>query len=372
MTDGMKEYIVNSLCTGENTTAARLYTLICQLVDDKLISGPVPKKSQGADFVKNWRRKNPKDSMAPLIALRDGSGDRDLVSRLGDGSKFYPLRVGITYLQCFLDYIVVQNRSDCTTILHIDSTHSMVINDYVVFAFGYSDRSGHFFPLIYFCTSQKRAIDIGWCIRYTKRVCLDACGIVLASQFVMMEADKAQFNACVTELPHSIVLMCWFHVTKNVWKKAQAFKVESNYAVNSPLRKLIEHVTKLWVNSHRFSRWQTFRTPRGYAVTNNPLEQYHRTVKIQCHKGKASPSELMKNLDGARLAALNDDVQFASVATASDRLMRLYRLMHKRGCLVVDRLPPVGSVEADLYRVKQSGLRLTSAEQNWSQHLFGQ
>ncbi|OWY98342.1 hypothetical protein PHMEG_00030915 [Phytophthora megakarya] len=281
----------------------------------------------------------------------------------------------------------------------------MVINGYVVFAFGYSDCSGHFFPLVYFCTSQKRAIDIGWCIRYTKPVCLDACGIVFAPQFVMMDADKAQFNACVTGLPHSIVLMCWFHVTKNVWKKAQEFNVEandtksvfadmydmhyaseveyptiktvilikwSNYAVNSPLRKLTEHVTKLWVNSHRFSRWQVFRTPSGYAATNNPLEQYHRTVKIHCHKGKASLSELMKNVDGARLAALNDDVQFASVATASDRLMRLYRLMHKRGCLVVDRLPAVGSVEADLYRVKQSGLRLTAAEKNWFQHLFGQ
>ncbi|OWY99900.1 hypothetical protein PHMEG_00029020 [Phytophthora megakarya] len=289
MTDEMKEYIANKLCTGENTTAARFYTLICQLVDDKLLSGPVPKKSQVADFVKNWRRKNPKDSMAPLIALCDGH----------------------LYDQIDMDM---------------------------------------------------------------------------------------QFNACVTELPHSIVLMCWFHVTKNeknVWKKAQEFKVEandtrsvfadmydmhyaseveyptiktviltkwSNYTVNSPLRKLTEHITKLWVNSHRFSRWQAFRTPSGYAATNNPLEQYHRTVKIQCHKGKASPSELLKNLDGARLAALNDDVQFASVATASDRLMRLYRLMHKRGCLVVDRLPAVGSVEADLYRVKQSGLQLTAAE----------
>ncbi|KAG6973576.1 hypothetical protein JG688_00003464 [Phytophthora aleatoria] len=58
----MKNYIV----------AARLYTLLCTLVDNNEMAGPAPKSTQVRDFVKNWRRKNPKDSMAPLIALCEG------------------------------------------------------------------------------------------------------------------------------------------------------------------------------------------------------------------------------------------------------------------------------------------------------------
>ncbi|EGZ16321.1 hypothetical protein PHYSODRAFT_451510, partial [Phytophthora sojae] len=142
------------------------------------------------------------------------------VSQLGDGSKEYPLRVGMTCLRLVRDYVSVRNRSDCTTMFHLDSTHSMVINGYLVFAFGYSDRGGYFYLLAYFCTSQKCAVDIGWCIRCIKRVCMDVCGVEFTPQFVMMDADKAQFNACTTELQLSTVLMCWFHVLQNVWESA--------------------------------------------------------------------------------------------------------------------------------------------------------
>ncbi|EGZ12052.1 hypothetical protein PHYSODRAFT_515053, partial [Phytophthora sojae] len=152
-------------------------------------------------------------------------GSLSIVSRLGDGSEAFPFRVGMTCIRQIRDYISVQNRSDCTTILHLNSTHSMAINGYSVFAVGYSDQSCHFVPLAYFCTSQKRKLDIGWCLRYIKRVCVDIGNVPFAPQYVMMDADKAQFNASVTELPHSTVLMCWFHVTKNVWKYAAEFRV---------------------------------------------------------------------------------------------------------------------------------------------------
>jgi len=45
--------------------------------------------------------------------------------------------------------------------------------------------------------------------------------------FVMIDGYIAQCNACVTELPHSIELMCWFHITKIVWAKAAEFKVSA-------------------------------------------------------------------------------------------------------------------------------------------------
>ncbi|KAG2982274.1 hypothetical protein PC123_g21775 [Phytophthora cactorum] len=216
LTQEMKNYIVGSLSAGEKTTATRLYTLICTLVDNNAMTGPAPKGTQMRDFVKNWR-KNPKDSMAPLIALCDGRrydqqdpatlldtemvilcdsqpnshpGDTGLVSYFGDGSTSYPLRVGMTCLRMMKNYIDEQNSPNCTSILQIDGTHNMAINEYVVFAFGYSDLSGHYYPMAYFCTSQKRAIDIGWCIQYIQRVCMDVSGVPFSPEFVMMDAKK--------------------------------------------------------------------------------------------------------------------------------------------------------------------------------------
>ncbi|GMF20133.1 unnamed protein product [Phytophthora fragariaefolia] len=189
-----EEYIRNVLNGGEKTTATRLPTLLGVLVADQMMAGPAPKHTQVADFVKNWRRRNPKDSMAPLIALCDGrlydqidvaahpdtemvilcdlqttpNESADLVSHRGDGSSAYPLRVGVTCLRLVRDYVAVQSRPESTTILHV-------------------------FPLVFYCTSQKRATDIGWCIRYLKRVCMDACNVDFMPQFVMTDADKAQF-----------------------------------------------------------------------------------------------------------------------------------------------------------------------------------
>ncbi|KAF1783969.1 hypothetical protein GQ600_18935 [Phytophthora cactorum] len=51
------------------------------------MTGPAPKGTQVRDFVKNWRRKNPKDSMAPLIALCDGRLYRPARSRDTSGHR---------------------------------------------------------------------------------------------------------------------------------------------------------------------------------------------------------------------------------------------------------------------------------------------
>ncbi|KAG3186977.1 hypothetical protein PC128_g12768 [Phytophthora cactorum] len=41
-----------------------------------------------------------------------------------------------------------------------------------------------------------------------------------------MDGDKAQYNACRSELPSSTILTCWFHVMHNVFKKTWARGVE--------------------------------------------------------------------------------------------------------------------------------------------------
>jgi hypothetical protein len=37
----------------------------------------------------------------------------------------------------------------------------------------------------------------------------------------MTDADNAQYNACTEELLATKILMCWFHVCQNVWKKTR-------------------------------------------------------------------------------------------------------------------------------------------------------
>ncbi|GMF30851.1 unnamed protein product [Phytophthora fragariaefolia] len=202
LTPAMKDFIIQQLSSGVKTTAVRLFAVICGMVQAGDMEGPLPKDQQVTDFVKTWRRKNPKDQMAPMVEICDGylyeqqnlstlsdsamlipcdsqpdsrPGSDHMVSHLGDGSTAFPFRVGMTCLRQIQDYIAVQGRNDCTTILYVDSTHSMVIHGYSVFAFGYSDQSCHFLPL--------------------------------------------------------------------------------------------------WVETQRFAKWQAFYTPRGYAATNNPLEQ---------------------------------------------------------------------------------------------------
>ncbi|KAG2863097.1 hypothetical protein PC116_g8524 [Phytophthora cactorum] len=72
LTQDKKNYIIGSLSAGQKNIGVRLYTLICTLVDNNEMTGPAPKSTQMRDFVKQWKRKNPKDSMTPLIALCDG------------------------------------------------------------------------------------------------------------------------------------------------------------------------------------------------------------------------------------------------------------------------------------------------------------
>jgi hypothetical protein len=69
----MKTFIIEKLSSGAKTTATKLFTALSAMVEAREIAGPAPKYTQVTDFVKNWRRENPRDSMAPMIQLCDGN-----------------------------------------------------------------------------------------------------------------------------------------------------------------------------------------------------------------------------------------------------------------------------------------------------------
>jgi len=385
LSPAMKTFIIEKLSHGAKTTATKLFTALSAMVEAREIEGPAPKDTQVTDFIKTWRRENPRDSMAPMIQLCDGNlydqldleslPERDMmilcdaqrsdlpgqagsISRLGDGSEDYPYRVGMTCLRLVHDYIAVQNRSGCTTIFHVDSTHSMVINGYNVFAFGYLDRCGQFVLLAYFCTPQERAIDVRCCTSFMKRMCLDACSAPFAPQFMMADACKAQFNACLSLLPDTTVLMCWFHVTQNVWKQARKNRVSTedtrvvfadlydmHYATEaefpvvrarvlerwdrfpllSPVRRLTDHVKNFWVNSTRVSRWQAFYTPSGCAASNNPFGTISSKTETSVPGGPGHAPRVDRKSGWCPDRFSEPKRAFGTVAAASDRLLKLYR-----------------------------------------------
>ncbi|EGZ24704.1 hypothetical protein PHYSODRAFT_484988, partial [Phytophthora sojae] len=245
-----------------------------------------------------------------MILLCDTkTDDNQLIPSIGTGSKLSPFRIGVTCHALLETYVTVQRDPRCTTLLHIDSTHSIVKQRYPVFVFGVSDCRCKFFPIIYFCTSQRTGVDVEWCIKFTKRIVWEKFLVSFSPAFVMSDADNAQYNACKAALPGSKFLMCWFHVCQNVKDLTQgkleaviidmifrdlnnlhysrneeeylkrrenvlaAWRAASKFCV--AFQKVAGHIIDQWILHPRFSHWQAFRTPPGYAATNNPLEQYH-------------------------------------------------------------------------------------------------
>ncbi|GMF30804.1 unnamed protein product [Phytophthora fragariaefolia] len=311
------------------------------------------------NYVKAWRKINKLDAVVPVLEICRRSrydliaGERsreDLVvfcdskiehgvaePVLGTGSVARPFRIGLTSILLVERYVDVLRNPDLHTLLHLYNTHSIMKQKYPVFVIGISDRTGGFLPVVYYRTSQRKEIDSSWCLSFLKRVVLQEFRVVISPDFVMIDADTAQYNACVDEVPDSIILMCWFHVTQNVFKHARDAKLDRvsipvifrkqydlHFAVDDEqyLRKrdyiiaslrgagevcprfkcVANHIIKMWLLNPRFSRWQAYHTPPGYAATNNPLETYHYTLKLVNDSKNATPTELVSRLDLSLIA----------------------------------------------------------------------
>jgi hypothetical protein len=58
LTQEMKDYILESLSGGEKTSASRLHSLLCALIDDRTMAGPAPKSTQVAHTFQGTRFQN--------------------------------------------------------------------------------------------------------------------------------------------------------------------------------------------------------------------------------------------------------------------------------------------------------------------------
>ncbi|OWZ20026.1 hypothetical protein PHMEG_0005630 [Phytophthora megakarya] len=368
LTREMRDKLMHRLELNPTATAIQLFGLIVHLVDVDDLRGPLPTRSQLINFLRSWRPILPDSVTLSLLEL-----------------EWEQKQI------LFAWYLDVQQQTSTTTVLHLDTTFMVVRQRYPVSVIGYSDKFGHFFPLGYFCTSRRKEPDMAWCIRSLKRAILNSFGEVFAPEFVMTDADTAQYNACSAELPTTVVLMCWYHVADNVFKQARSCGVEPKDTTKffrylydlhfaprlrsgklkkwvltkwnalppgSPAYGMGQYPIRLLVNNHRFGKRQAFYTLSGCPTTNNPLEQYHRTLKRFCSDPRASPHDLLLSLDIARRTFLAEAHVFSNGSEAPVRLLKLYKQLRLQQCITAERMPPVGGVTSSRFCVVQLGLPL--------------
>lgn len=414
LTPAMKAYLDTALQELPTAAPAKLRDNIALKIRDGHLQGERPTLDKIQNYVKTWRRRHPELSglMEPVeelvqsrlfdpttfrnLPLEDSiyfadsepNDDGTRTVRLGNGSDPNPFRVGATCRHMVEKYLAVQDHEDMTAVLHIDSTFGVVDAKYTFYVFGISDLRGGYHPLAYFCTSRRTSADIGWCLSRVKEVTL-VYGTNFNPNWVMMDADDAQLNACDAHL-ESPILMCWFHVTQNVEKKLKQFRVNTTnsrqvwsdlYAMHycrshdqfldtresvlvrwnemgtqdPAMRLFYDHFQREWTfPPSRFWRWQVFHTGKGVATTNNPLEQYHGWIKksLKLNKNTTVFGLLQAMERGMGLYIRSDRSDFVNVCEVSPRMKRRYEKLKLLGMFQAEREE---GDETHFYRIRQEG-----------------
>ena len=82
--------------------------------------------------------------------------------------------------------------------------------------FGFSDADHKFFPVAFFITSHEEAIDYISFLAEIKKLLLVHFEFLFEPNYIMSDAGKSITKSICTVFPHSIKLMCFFHVMHNV------------------------------------------------------------------------------------------------------------------------------------------------------------
>ncbi|CAF1045463.1 unnamed protein product [Brachionus calyciflorus] len=103
-------------------------------------------------------------------------------------------------------------------------------------------------------------------------------------------------------------------------------------------------VNKLWINSP-FSNWQLFNRPNGFAITNNPIEQYNGKIKkffTDRFLGKTS-EEYLQYTSNQHNILVNPDC-FSPECTSCSCSFYLHDAMcyHLLSCSLVDKIEYLG------------------------------
>jgi len=128
----------------------------------------------------------------------------------------------------------------------------------------------------------------------------------------MQDACRASKTALQSLLPKSELYMCWYHVLANVKERESEIpeaeyervkqelhnmhfsksEIEFNSIKDNAIKRwreneqlvwLADYFTTQWLDSE-FNNWQIYKSPQGFAATNNPLESFNGRIKTHFTK----------------------------------------------------------------------------------------
>ncbi|ETN08661.1 hypothetical protein PPTG_11517 [Phytophthora nicotianae INRA-310] len=212
---------------------------------------------------------------------------------LGDGSDDRPFVVGVTTKPLLRS----ANRDPASVILHVDATFQLDQVSYPVIVCGLCDGSRRFHLLALFLTSQLEEAHFFSAFAALRAMFAQVTGERLSVQYVMGDADSAQFNAMrsVFRIDCTDIYDLHISVTEDEYftrKKEVLFQWNKRPELDT-FRMYME---KQWL-SRNSSNWQCYLTPSGFAATNNPCETFNRAFKtitrkkVNCGAGVPSSSK---------------------------------------------------------------------------------
>ncbi|KAK1935468.1 hypothetical protein P3T76_000457 [Phytophthora citrophthora] len=240
----------------------------------------------------------------PFTYAWDLDGDGKPV--VGNGSEERPFVVGLTTKTLMLRLM----RPPESFVLHVDATYKLNYRGYPVIVIGISDSSRGFHLVSMFIVSGETQDIVQPTLMALRRLFFALSGHELVVQYAMADADQAQYNAVNAVFgsnPRFTSLMCFFHVMQKVYRAISAFPSDTKAIIVrdlydmhfarshmefvrmrddflSRLRDVPEligfaqYMSGQWLTG-RYSAWQLYWTPTGFASTNNPVETFNAVLK---------------------------------------------------------------------------------------------
>jgi hypothetical protein len=228
--------------------------------------------------------------------------DADGKPVVGNGSEERPFVVGLTTKTLMLRLM----RPPESFVLHVDATYKLNYRGYPVIVIGISDSSAGFHLVSMFIVSGETQDIVQPTLMALRRLYCALSGHELVVQYAMADVDQAQYNAVNAVFgnnPRFTSLMCFFHVMQKVYTAIKAFPSDTKAIIvrdlhdmhfvrshmefvrmrNDFLRRVrdvpeligfAQYMNGQWLTG-RYSTWQLYWTPTGFAFTNNPVETFN-------------------------------------------------------------------------------------------------
>ena len=135
-------------------------------------------------------------------------------------------------------------------IYHIDCTYKIVVNRFPVLIFGRSDLSGQFFPMVVCLMSHETTEDFSMFYRLLKSVLHVLFEIDFKPTFIMQDAQDACWAAGKSAFPSCLILVCYFHVVKNVKTRIADLRKQKKFTIEQE-NSVIKAIQHLHFTSHQ-------------------------------------------------------------------------------------------------------------------------